>query len=519
MPEPISHNETVVNKKTEAPPREQATGAPKIDAKFQVDMGGFWGDVRKNFKAENPDQQADLDTFFENQQDRFRKLGSERTVAQIHQFHELDDYADGLPMLVDFMGAAKQRQRTGYDHLDEDFRKQTEAFDQRNKKLFLDTARRLFPEERLPTTYSEAHIEISRMSKMDSGFGEVLLTKSSLELFKDPSISLKRRIEILDDTMGTIGDMQGFNAFYGDMDLREAPQLGARNKQQAIEAARLMYRLNAVRDQYQKELYGREDVTAREAKKIDTTREEIHGGDQRADAKQARSGTMTPEEVEAARKRSEAEAQTIRSGPAKPAAATGEKRTEGTKEPPNEAAGKQEFEEDSKFSGIIQTLLEADIARQIADESRQTWGFSSNTALLKAIEKTTPQGQTSTKENAALLRDLITKQKAFEERIRNNQEELSEAEQFGLKIAQSRPELMPKTIEEIASRRVADSLRTRIGNAWENEVEIETQRVLTSQRKVKGDNMMLVAKPGFQAAFGLFLDDLRRKAAEAKTSV
>src|SRR3989338_2729225 len=305
MSETKRPSETEVKPKVETMPQEQPKAAPKTDVKFQQSMAEMWGDARRNWDPENPDQKTELDAFLAEQQDKFRQLWSERKVAQIHQFNDLEEYADGLPMLVDLMGRAKQGEREGYDHYPEDMRKQIEATDRRNKQLFLDTARKLFPEVKPLETFADANSELEKISNITESSQEIYHAKSALELFKDPSVSLKRRAELLDETIEMIGNVQDGNRNYGQIDSHDMP-FGVSNKKQAIEAARLVYRLSLIRDQYQKELYGRKDVAAPDAKKIDVIRDQVKTGGSGATTETSpkRSVGMTEEEIRVARERS-----------------------------------------------------------------------------------------------------------------------------------------------------------------------------------------------------------------------
>ncbi|MFA6525659.1 MAG: hypothetical protein WCT33_05340 [Patescibacteria group bacterium] len=280
----------------------ELSAPPKIDTDFGQKMGQIWGDVMRNFTPEDTERTPELNDFFTDLQGKFRQLSSERRVAQVHQFDELEEFADGLPMLAGFMGRAYGNERSGYDNFPEDMRDEIQAKDQRNKKLFIDTSHKLFPDIQPPESFADANKELQNLAVKADDSPESAVFRSALELFKDDSIVLKRKTEILDDLIAQIGDMQLTGANYGQFD----SPFGASNKQEAISAARLVYQLSLIRDQFQKELYGREDISGADAKKIDDIRSKIQGdGDQNQSetSRSSGSGGMTEEEVRAAQER------------------------------------------------------------------------------------------------------------------------------------------------------------------------------------------------------------------------
>lgn len=276
---------------------EPEPSTTQVDFKFNQSMAEMWGDIRKSYSYDTESQEAGIDDFLSEQQNKFRQLGSAHKVEEIHRFHDLEEYADGLPMLTMHMGFATTQEREGYQNLPEDLRKQSEEKDRRNKQLFLDTARKLFPEVQPPKSLADANAEMQKISDMTDNIQEVYHAKAAADELKDPSISLKRRLDILNSTIETIGRVQESNANYGQVDSRRQP-FGVSDKKRAIEATRLAYRLILVRDQCNKELYDSQYVVlASDAKQIDNIRTKVSTtvGDSAATRASGSSGVMIKE--------------------------------------------------------------------------------------------------------------------------------------------------------------------------------------------------------------------------------
>lgn len=139
------------------------------------------------------------------------------------------------------------------------------------KKLFMETGAKVFLNA--DSDISKLVTVLGKFKDLDLvgvfvGFTAAEIQKAARE---NPREAAKQLDEIIDQA-GSVMKTAAWEAYKV-----EDPAMAEKNKKQIAIVAEAVYNLQLMRDGLQKKIYGREDLSPSEARKIDTTRQEIKG--------------------------------------------------------------------------------------------------------------------------------------------------------------------------------------------------------------------------------------------------
>jgi hypothetical protein len=231
----------------------------QIDSVYAGLVGRYFGRRKEDLMRdnENPsDEDLKYETFLNEQQSNLVNLANRKNLEKAKS----KDYSFALSELAGMMAANREQDPNSNIDTDKEYR---EA-----KQLFMATCQKLFPEIKPEVTRDIPSIEAKQLNNLGLGGGSIPSSESGRLLREDPK---KLAIEI-DQILKIDGNAMKIHAFEGfetDLDTtkEEEKRLGT--------AIPLFYKLQLMRDQLTKQIYGREDIPPSEQRQIDQTREKI----------------------------------------------------------------------------------------------------------------------------------------------------------------------------------------------------------------------------------------------------
>ncbi len=139
-------------------PQNPLNKAPQIDTKFSIKTGELFGTVRRaqasqemeHYKFHSDEEQAEarraLDEFLGNTMDQLRRLSIPRNVEYARKGNDLDDYADGLAIVANHFGRAKENEIKGYELYSPELIDEFKRKDAGVKEVFAGIGQKTFPE-------------------------------------------------------------------------------------------------------------------------------------------------------------------------------------------------------------------------------------------------------------------------------------------------------------------------------------------------------------------------------------
>jgi|GEM_PF-6885380 len=260
-----------VLKSDQSPAKE----VPSIDVKYNQGIGLIQGELLRNWSYEDGKQDEDLNIFIQESMDGLKRLSSPKGLRDVRQFNETEDLANGLALLVDRFGRTKipESQLNGLSEKEMDEVKRMNVL---RSNVFLSTAQKLFPEIKAPTSKFEMNQDLEELAKSlknVSSFGKTL--RADIEDIE--KADNKDRITKIDNFIISASDSIMNSGNFGQVKTQDQ-KLGVSeaSKSDVIDFTKLIYHLQLIRNQLQKEVYGRENVSKEEATEIDSVRKEIN---------------------------------------------------------------------------------------------------------------------------------------------------------------------------------------------------------------------------------------------------
>ena len=269
---------------SEAMPNSKTSG---IDVKSRVEISKFFDMLTKG----HPDDE-ELGMFYREQEKDLLNL----TVPEKLEKIKPNEVSRALATVAGIMSNSKSSLESFRQHSkiidpeDAKLIKELGDLHQNSKDLFFKSCGKLFP---------ETDGKIGQWGEITHALGLMFPeTNVNIEHFKELKNAPEQLAKELETFLAHYGSSIGdkaqdiFKAEIGGADKQDTAQ----HNKNLSSATWAIYKLNLMRSELQKQVYGREDVSTEEAKKIDLIRERINGAaqqpeSQRVDEKQEKAGS------------------------------------------------------------------------------------------------------------------------------------------------------------------------------------------------------------------------------------